>query len=226
MLSFTADERADGLWRRTAGGPHCPPPPRLLLRDDGGVLVLSAGLKVHRLSTSATTEAEDSWAKTAARSGQEQPRVSDYDASWFISQDFSLCPTRKRSEMMRLLAMFEDHHGKKMVGLKGMSGITQVVCRHDQAPQETKPSGSFRQLAAFSGDTTAILGGAVSSVESLTAAGSWTVESDYQLVVAATRNRSQSVTPLKPSLYFATNRGCLCGCALSICWKLSFELDD
>lgn len=184
MLSFTVDERANGLWRRPAGGPHQQPPP------------------------------------------PPPPRVCDYDAFWFILQDLSICPTRKRSEMMRLLAMFEDHHGKEMVGLKGMSGITQVVCHHDQALHETKDAGSFWQLSAFSGDTAAILGSGVSSVESLTAAGSWTVESAYQLVVAATRNRSQSVTPLKPSLYFATNRGCLGGCALSICWELSFELDE
>lgn len=90
-------------------------------------------------------------------------------------------------------------------------------------------AGSYQQLSAFSGDVTSILGTYASSadnpntkrrfefgapavrLDSLTAAGSWLVESDHQLVATATQDHGQPVTVLKASPYFATNCGRLCG---------------
>lgn len=84
----------------------------------------------------------------------------------------------------------------------------------------------YQQLFAFGGEVTAFFIRYFINTDdpstkrqsalwlwSLTAAGSWLVESDHQLVETATANGGQSVTPLKVSPYLAAHCRRLCGCA-------------
>lgn len=73
------------------------------------------------------------------------------------------------------------------------------------------PTLVLRMIPTPKGSLRSEFGAPAVRLDSLTAAGSWLVESDHQLVATATQNHGQSVTVLKASPHLATNCSRLCG---------------